>query len=56
MSEEKEPQLVVSIYDTIRNEALLTANKEAVNGKLKEEELKAAEADYLSPFLVNVVG
>ncbi|KAJ3328293.1 hypothetical protein HDU76_010208 [Blyttiomyces sp. JEL0837] len=53
--EEKDVALVVSVYDTIRNNTRLPSEEEKENHKGEEEEAKASDLDYLSPFLVNYV-
>ncbi|KAI8843848.1 hypothetical protein BJ741DRAFT_589388 [Chytriomyces cf. hyalinus JEL632] len=52
-SEEKEISLVIPVYDTIRNNTKVVSVEEKENHKGEEEESKATDLDYLSPFLVN---
>ncbi|KAJ3026471.1 UNVERIFIED_CONTAM: hypothetical protein HDU68_005603 [Siphonaria sp. JEL0065] len=52
-AEEKDVSLVISVYDTIRNNTKLINEEEKENHKGEEEESKTADLDYLSPFLVN---
>ncbi|KAJ3291052.1 hypothetical protein HDU79_002720 [Rhizoclosmatium sp. JEL0117] len=52
-AEEKDISLVISVYDTIRNNTKLVSEEEKENHKGEEEESKTADLDYLSPFLVN---
>ena len=54
LSEEKDIQLTVSIYDTVRNAAKIASNEDEQANKNKEDVNKAAVVDYLSPFLVNI--
>ncbi|KAI8610112.1 hypothetical protein BC830DRAFT_1147299 [Chytriomyces sp. MP71] len=51
--EEKEINLVIPVYDTIRNSTKLVNEEEKDNHKGEEEESKVADLDFLSPFLVN---
>ncbi|KAJ3300534.1 hypothetical protein HK104_010476 [Borealophlyctis nickersoniae] len=51
--EERDVSLVVSVYDTIRNQTKLPSEEEKETHKGEEEESKATDLDYLSPFLVN---
>ncbi|KND01180.1 uncharacterized protein SPPG_04271 [Spizellomyces punctatus DAOM BR117] len=51
-AEEKDVSLVISIYDTIRNQTKLPSEEKKETYK-EEEEAKATDIDYLSPFLVN---
>ncbi|KAJ3415919.1 hypothetical protein HDV05_003760 [Chytridiales sp. JEL 0842] len=55
ISEENDVNLVISVYDTIRNNTQKVTNEEEkeVHVKGEEEEAKVADLDYLSPFLVN---
>lgn len=53
MTEEKDVALTTSIYDTIRNNIRLPNEDEKDLHKKEEEESKASDLDYLSPFLVN---
>ncbi|KAJ3015324.1 hypothetical protein HKX48_004663 [Thoreauomyces humboldtii] len=50
--EEKEVVLSVSVYDTMRNQTKLPSEEKKEAAK-EEEEAKAADLDYLSPFLVS---
>ncbi|KAI9350126.1 hypothetical protein BDR26DRAFT_851892 [Obelidium mucronatum] len=52
-AEEKDVSLVISVYDTIRNNTKIINEEEKENHKGEEEESKTADLDYLSPFLVN---
>ncbi|KAI9017013.1 hypothetical protein BC832DRAFT_4135 [Gaertneriomyces semiglobifer] len=51
-AEEKDVALSISIYDTIRNQTDIPSEEQKETYK-EEEEAKAADLDYLSPFLVN---
>ncbi|KAI9093129.1 hypothetical protein DFS34DRAFT_274340 [Phlyctochytrium arcticum] len=51
-AEEKDVALVISFYDTIRNQAKLPSEEKKETYK-EEEEAKATDLDYLSPFVVN---
>ncbi|KAL3898185.1 MAG: hypothetical protein SGCHY_002920 [Lobulomycetales sp.] len=52
-SEENDISLIVSVYDTVRNNDKLPEEevKDANSGEIEDEQ--AADLDYLSPFLVN---
>ncbi|KAJ3051002.1 hypothetical protein HK097_008025 [Rhizophlyctis rosea] len=52
-AEEKDVALVISVYDTIRNQTKLPSEDEKAAHKGEEEESKGTDLDYLSPFLVN---
>ncbi|KAJ3320817.1 hypothetical protein HDV06_004828 [Boothiomyces sp. JEL0866] len=53
-SEEQDVSLVVSIYDTLRNETKLPVDDQGGEiHKGDEENQKSVEIDYLSPFLIN---
>ncbi|KAI8815434.1 hypothetical protein BJ742DRAFT_876531 [Cladochytrium replicatum] len=52
-AEEKDITLIVSVYDTIRNNGNLPNEQEREPHKGEEEESKSANLDYLSPYLVN---
>ncbi|KAJ3221485.1 hypothetical protein HK099_003463 [Clydaea vesicula] len=54
-AEEKEITLAISVYDTIRNNSKFPSEEEKEAHKGEQEELKAADLDYLSPFLVNKI-
>ncbi|KAI8921991.1 hypothetical protein DFJ77DRAFT_444875 [Powellomyces hirtus] len=51
-AEEADVSLVVSVYDTMRNQTKLPSEEKKEASK-EEEENKAADLDYLSPFLVS---
>ncbi|KAJ3271632.1 hypothetical protein HDV01_006502 [Terramyces sp. JEL0728] len=52
--EEQDVSLVVSIYDTLRNETKLPVDEQGAEiHKGDEENQKSVEIDYLSPFLIN---
>ncbi|KAJ3367026.1 hypothetical protein GGF32_000087 [Allomyces javanicus] len=53
-AEERSIQLVVSLFDTIRNKTDVASELEKENQKQAEEASKEASVDYLSPFLLNV--
>ncbi|KAJ3219909.1 hypothetical protein HDU67_008438 [Dinochytrium kinnereticum] len=52
-AEEREVTLMISVYDTIRNNTRLPNEEEKDAHKGDEEESKITNLDYLSPFLVN---
>ncbi|KAJ3033181.1 hypothetical protein HDV00_006678 [Rhizophlyctis rosea] len=52
-AEEKDVALVISVYDTIRNQTKLPSEEDKIAHKGEEEESKGTDLDYLSPFLVN---
>ena len=56
MEEENQIQLTVSLLDTVRNKEIDPEQEEKDKEQKKEdEEIKAADLDYLSPFLINFV-
>ncbi|KAL7748299.1 hypothetical protein RI367_006258 [Sorochytrium milnesiophthora] len=53
-AEEKDIQLVISLYDTIRNQTDTAAEKDKVHQKSNEDGVKDMSVDYLSPFILSV--